>query len=670
MKLIPLLLIFLGSHAQAAGVVNGQPVNAAVTNAAFLFKNGDDTDPFVLAFTNANPASGTAITNAQREWNAIESFLGMSPNQVFNTLPTWVTNYWGLSTNNIFNRTKALDTAFDPATGHSHNGIGGNGPLINLSTSTTGTLPIARGGTGSTNASDAFSALSPLTTLGDLLSYSSGNVRVAGNTSSSAKILVQTGTGAISALPAWLLPSGDITMDSAAVVTIAADAVTNSKLANMAQSTIKGRAVGAGTGDPTDLSATQATAILDNMVGDSGAGGTKGLVPAPGAGDFAAGKFLNAGGTFTAPSATLSTQSYEISNIGVSVTVAANALTFSLKQPDGSTDCTSGQPCRIGFRSSTATSGAFNQRNVTAALSVVISSGSTLGMTSAISGYMYMYALDNAGAVEIAVSQSKFDEGSLHSTTAEGGAGAADSNNVLYSTTARSNVPIRLLLRINISEATAGTWATAPTEVSLRPALDERWFVDSYITGADININTGANVTVYTPIESGALTLTNNPGNFGVPLTAKISCSSTNPSTGTTCAAGSEQIGIAFTPPTSGNVEVCNLTSWDIDIGSNISLGNAGVNFEIAQTTNTSQTILFRSERADITHQLLNANRRSIIHWPVRVCGLFAVTSGSIQTFRLLYVDVVSGTVNGIISNTTGGGTNPESHWTVRPILN
>lgn len=37
------------------------------------------------------------------------------------------------------------------------------------------------------------------------------------------------------------------------------------------------------------------------MVGDSGAGGTKGAVPAPAAGDAAAGKYLNAGGTWSAP---------------------------------------------------------------------------------------------------------------------------------------------------------------------------------------------------------------------------------------------------------------------------------------------------------------------------------------------------------------------------------
>lgn len=80
--------------------------------------------------------------------------------------------------------------------------------------------------------------------------------------------------------------------------------VANVDLADMGQSTFKGRAAGAGTGVPVDLTATQATAILDGMVGDSGAGGTKGLVPAPAAGDTAAGKFLKADGTWSAPSGT------------------------------------------------------------------------------------------------------------------------------------------------------------------------------------------------------------------------------------------------------------------------------------------------------------------------------------------------------------------------------
>lgn len=78
--------------------------------------------------------------------------------------------------------------------------------------------------------------------------------------------------------------------------------IANSDLVTMAESTIKGRAASSGTGAPVDLSATQATAILNNFVGDSGSGGTKGLVPAPAAGDAAASKFLSANGTWLAPS--------------------------------------------------------------------------------------------------------------------------------------------------------------------------------------------------------------------------------------------------------------------------------------------------------------------------------------------------------------------------------
>lgn len=95
--------------------------------------------------------------------------------------------------------------------------------------------------------------------------------------------------------------SGDVTTSGSAATTIAASAVTNAKLANMAQSTIKGRAAGAGTGAPVDLTATQATAILNALVGDSGSGGTAGLAPAPAAGDAAANKFLKADATWAVP---------------------------------------------------------------------------------------------------------------------------------------------------------------------------------------------------------------------------------------------------------------------------------------------------------------------------------------------------------------------------------
>lgn len=156
-----------------------------------------------------------------------------------------------------------------------------------------------------------------------------------------------------------------------------------------------------------------------------------------------------------------------IENCGLSAAVGSSALTISLKQSDGSSDASSGNPIRIGFRSSTITSGAFNMRSVTGALSTVISSGSTAGHTSGTNNYLYIYALDNSGTVELAWSSSLFDTSLLASTTAEGGAGAADSATTIYSTTARSNVPIRLIGRMLSNQTTAGTWAATPTEIAL-----------------------------------------------------------------------------------------------------------------------------------------------------------------------------------------------------------
>lgn len=68
----------------------------------------------------------------------------------------------------------------------------------------------------------------------------------------------------------WLIGIGDLTVDSTKLATNAVttakitDAnVTNAKIADMAQSTLKGRAASAGTGVPTDLTKTQALTLLN-----------------------------------------------------------------------------------------------------------------------------------------------------------------------------------------------------------------------------------------------------------------------------------------------------------------------------------------------------------------------------------------------------------------------
>ena len=159
-----------------------------------------------------------------------------------------------------------------------------------------------------------------------------------------------------------------------------------------------------------------------------------------------------------------------VNNLGLAASVAASALTIALKTKAG-TDPSVGDPVRISFRNATLTTGTYNTRSSTAATSLVISSGSTLGTTNAVASNVYVYALDNAGSIELGVSLTRFENNSIQTSVAEGGAGAADSSTVLYSTTARSSVPVRLIGMVTSTQATAGTWASAPTVINLSPFI-------------------------------------------------------------------------------------------------------------------------------------------------------------------------------------------------------
>ena len=94
--------------------------------------------------------------------------------------------------------------------------------------------------------------------------------------------------------------TGDVVASGpgAAASTIQANVVSNSKLAQMATNTIKGNNTGS-TANASDLTTAQVAAILPAFVGDSGSGGTQGLVPAPAAGNFPSGYYLSAGGSWT-----------------------------------------------------------------------------------------------------------------------------------------------------------------------------------------------------------------------------------------------------------------------------------------------------------------------------------------------------------------------------------
>lgn len=141
----------------------------------------------------------------------------------------------------------------------------------------------------------------------------------------------------------------------------------------------------------------------------------------------------------------------------ITASVATNNLTLTLN------------PTVLDFRSSTLSVGTVNTRSITTAISVTVPSTATLGTTNGVAARLTLLAIDNAGTVELAVINNvgatalNLDETTLISTTAVGV--GSTSAGVAYSTSARTNVPFRVVGYIDITEATAGTWATAATAI-------------------------------------------------------------------------------------------------------------------------------------------------------------------------------------------------------------
>jgi len=181
----------------------------------------------------------------------------------------------------------------------------------------------------------------------------------------------------------------------------------------------------------------------------------------------------------------------------IAASVGSNALTLTLN------------PTSLDFRSGTAGSGTVNTYRLAAAITLVISSGSTLGTVSATASRLVVLAIDNAGTVELAVvnhvGAGILDESGVISTTAEGGAGGADSASTIYSTTARSNVPYRVVGYVDSTQATAGTWATAPSKIQGAGGLFE---LNANITQGTPAATTSGTTVSFTGIPSYARRVT------------------------------------------------------------------------------------------------------------------------------------------------------------------
>lgn len=108
------------------GVLDGQPVSAAITNPAFINKNNDDSMPNILAFTRA--LSGASIADIQVAVNKLYTCTGASESQtgtVYSAPSNTITD--GDSHQTALGE---LARKFNPATGHMHTGAAGDAPPI------------------------------------------------------------------------------------------------------------------------------------------------------------------------------------------------------------------------------------------------------------------------------------------------------------------------------------------------------------------------------------------------------------------------------------------------------------------------------------------------------------------------------------------------------------
>ena len=135
-------------------------------------------------------------------------------------------------------------------------------------------------------------------------------------------------------------------------------------------------------------------------------------------------------------------------------TLAANAMTIP------------SIPLALSFRSTALGSGVATVVSGSPA-ALTIPSTATLGTISGVASSLMLLVMNNAGTLEYAVVNlaggTDLSETGLISTTAI--AAGSNTSNVVYSASARTSLAYRVLARIDSTQATAGTWVTAPTLV-------------------------------------------------------------------------------------------------------------------------------------------------------------------------------------------------------------
>lgn len=305
-------------------------------------------------------------------------------------------------------------------------------------------------------------------------------------------------------LPGTVVPAftGEVTSPAGSPVnTIAANAVTNAKLAAATQNTIKGAATSTVVTDlavPSCSSANQAIQYTTNT------GFSCATVTATTAGF---GVNLSAG-VFSI-SQTQPPYGYNFPiNMGLTASVGGSNLTINVVGANGSAPSAT-NPVIIPFRSTTLATGTPTWVSITSAQSLVIPSGATLGSSNSVPFRIWFFETYNAGVPQIgaaicSVSPNVYPCAAWESTrvTTSTITGLSTSPGTLYVGTGVSNDSVRIIGFADYASglATAGLYASTPTTLQLMgPGIYKPGEIVQTVTS---QVGTTANGTTVIPVDN------------------------------------------------------------------------------------------------------------------------------------------------------------------------
>jgi hypothetical protein len=225
------------------------------------------------------------------------------------------------------------------------------------------------------------------------------------------------------------------------------------------------------------------------------------------------------GMTWTAPASAPDSVD-DLTNFALNISYSAGAMTVAVKTKAGA-DPSAGSPVKVSFLTS-ATSGIYVQRTITAAHSITVPSGALLGGSNGNSQYIYFYLIDNAGTVELAVAGAQIysDWVKVSSTILDT---ASDGRSTLYSTTARSNLMSRCVGYMVSAQTTAGTWAQTPTLLFAGPVKETDEIIACAANGIIPTLSSGS-LTSSTTARVIYGTMIQNDGNCYDTSTGYFTC--------------------------------------------------------------------------------------------------------------------------------------------------